>query len=268
MSNSIINSVLDPANSSNLYSVSGCPGELFKYMHQLAIYAREFELVLHMTCATFDMGPVLVVEKAIQQWRPPHHQLSQDIDDDVLIDTATSEFALGSFPGANRDLDPIEAAHHVQDLYHCAQAWRFALLVYIERVFKCRRREELGSRTRLSLFARKALNNVSSCRRGTMLQKQLLLPVFLAGCETQDETLRDEARGYCRWWAAQTRYEMFMTSLGLLEEVWAASANDAGCWWGSLIDQKSGSGSRSTEVIIFEQIQLGTLGNDFQSACF
>lgn len=230
LSSSTIESVFEPVSSSDFYNISGCPEELFKYMYELATYAHEFELASRMTCVTFEMAPVLTVEKAIKEWQPPY--LSESDADIDHLSTATLPTDCNS--------DPVQAAHYVQDLYHCAQAWRFALLIYIERVFKWRRQE--ASQTRLSLFARKTLNNMSSCRRSVMVQKQLLLPVFLAACETDDENLRDEARDYCKWWAGQTRYEMFITSLGMLEEVWASSA-DTNNWWGSLIDEKFGYGS-------------------------
>jgi Fungal specific transcription factor domain len=202
---------------------------MFKYMFRLGTYAREFELTLHMTCVNFDMAPVLAVEKAIKEWRPPQYN---DLDVDFMPDTACLPDGW--------DQDPVQEAHYIQDLYHCAQAWRLALLVYIERVFKWRRGE--ASLTRISLFARKALNNVFSCRRSVMIQKQLLLPIFLTACETDDEDLRQKVRDYCSWWGGKTRYDMFITTLGLLQEVWAAEA-DPDVWWGSLIDQKSGVSS-------------------------
>ncbi|KAL6790954.1 fungal-specific transcription factor domain-containing protein [Trichoderma sp. SZMC 28012] len=232
LSGPTINSVFSWDSTSTFYNVSGCPEQLFKYMFRLGTYAREFELASCMTCVTFDMGPVLVVEKAIKEWRTPRYD-GPDVD-----------FAPSSEPDLpeNWDCYSAEATHHVQDLHHCAQAWRFALLIYIERVFKWRRGE--ASMSRIEFFARKVLNNVHSCRRSTMIQKQLLLPVFLAGCETNDENLRAEARDYCSWWGVKTRYDMFTTTLGLLEEVWAA-AGDPDSWWGSLIDGKSGLGSTS-----------------------
>lgn len=232
LSGPTINSVFSWDSTSTFYNVSGCPEQLFKYMFRLGTYAREFELASCMTCVTFDMAPVLVVEKAIKEWRTPRYD-GPDVD-----------FAPSSEPDLpeNWDCYSAEAAHHVQDLHHCAQAWRFALLIYIERVFKWRRGE--ASMSRIEFFARKVLNNVHSCRRSTMIQKQLLLPVFLAGCETNDENLRVEARDYCSWWGVKTRYDMFTTTLGLLEEVWAA-AGDPDSWWGSLIDNKSGLGSTS-----------------------
>ncbi|KAI2606595.1 fungal-specific transcription factor domain-containing protein [Hypoxylon sp. NC1633] len=226
LSRSTINGVLSPEHASaDFYNISGCPAELFQYMVLLGTYAREIELASHMTCVTFDMGPVLAVEKALKEWRTPY---SDDPDADFDNPRASG------LPD-DWNLTPIQTAHYVQDLYYCAEAWRFALLIYIERVFKWRRGE--ASITRISIFARKTLNSMLSCRQNEMIQKQLLLPVFLAACETEDEKLRNEARNYCKWWASKTRYEMFITSLGLLEEVWATAA-DPDSWWGALIDQK------------------------------
>lgn len=225
LSSSTINGILSPEHAWDFYNISGCPAELFQYMSQLGTYAHEIELASNMTCVTFDMGPVLAVEKALKEWRTPcFDDPDADIDDPVA----------SGLPD-DWNLTPIQAAHYVQDLHYCAQAWRFALLIYIERVFKWRRGE--ASMTRISLYARKTLNSMLSCRQSVMIQKQLLLPVFLAACETEDEKLRNEARNYCKWWASKTRYEMFITSLGLLEEVWATAA-DPDSWWGSLIDQK------------------------------
>ena len=79
-----------------------------------------------------------------------------------------------------------------------------------------------------------------------MLQKQLLLPVFLAGCETTDTHLRQVARDYCNWWNEKTRYDMFLTAHGLLEEVW--SDDDPHTWWGSIIEQKSRSNAGADEA--------------------
>lgn len=200
-------------------------------MFWLGTYAQEFELASHMTCVTFDMSPVLAVEDAIKAWRAPQYDDS-DADFTQLPD--------GVDLPKDWCLHPVETAHYVQDLYHSAQAWRFALLVYIERVFKWRHGS--ASHVRMSLLARKALNNALSCRRSVMIQKQLLLPVFLAACEIEDETLREAARDYCSWWSDKTRYDMFVTTLGLLEEIWTAADSDANIWWGSLIDRKSGSG--------------------------
>ncbi|KAK1772067.1 hypothetical protein QBC33DRAFT_575765 [Phialemonium atrogriseum] len=187
----------------------------------LALTSRRGCLVATMTCVTFDMEPVLAVEKGIREWSDPKHYdiHPQHIPRDLLGD----------------DGDPGALEHFKEDLHHCVEAWRYGLLIYIERVFKWKMDGAVSSM--LGFLARKTLNHVSSCRRTTMLQKQLLLPVFLAGCETKDEHLRQEARSYYTWWNEKTRYDMFLTATALLEEVW--TNQDPHCWWGSVIDQKT-----------------------------
>lgn len=204
------------------YSVSGCPAGLFRYMIRLGAFAREFELASSMTCVKFDMQPVLDAEREIRAWTAPEYHGTSLTDE------------------LPEDPDSVEQAHHNEDLHHVTEAWRYALIVYIHRVFKCPRNEpDTPPPATLGFLARKTLNHVSSCRRSTMVQKQLLLPVFLAGCETKDDRLRQEARDYCAWWNERTRYDMFDTANMLMEEVWVDER--AGTWWGSLIDQKSGA---------------------------
>ena len=188
-------------------------------MIRLGAYAREFELASTMTCVKFDMEPVLAAEKGIREWSDPQH--------------------FSEYPDSTPELSEVDdlgdLAHYKEDLHHCAEAWRYGLLIYVERVFKWNRNGPVSSI--LGFLARKALNHVSACRRSTMVQKQLLLPVFLAGCETKDECLRQEARSYCAWWNDKTRYDMFLTATALLEEVWANE--EPLSWWGSIIDQKT-----------------------------
>lgn len=228
MSEATIISLFTPSDSSDatFYSVSGCPEALFKHMIRLGSYAREFEVAATMTCVKFDMGPVLEAEKGIRAWLDPEFEESYGQNAPDSSSTCADDMG--------------EIAQYKEDLHHCAEAWRYGLLMYIERVFKWQRNDPVSPL--LSFLARRTLNHVSSCRRSTMLQKQLLLPVFLAGCETRDEQFRQEARDYCSWWNEKTRYDMFLTATALLEEVWANT--NPGSWWGSIIDQK-GRGSAS-----------------------
>ncbi|RKL08626.1 hypothetical protein BFJ68_g9420 [Fusarium oxysporum] len=216
----------DKTSDETFYSVSGCPEALFRHMIRLGSYAREFELISNMTCAKFDMEHVLGVEKEIREWTDPEYG---DLPDQLVSDTTGCDIG--------------DVAHYKEDLHHCAEAWRYGLLIYIGRVFKWQRDQPAPSI--LGFLARKTLNHVTSCRYSSMLQKQLLLPVFLAGCETSDEHLRQAARTYCSWWNERTRYDMFLTANALLEEVWADEAVDS--WWGSVIDQKSRSNVNSGE---------------------
>lgn len=232
LSEATILSLFSPSGASDatFYSVSGCPEALFKYMIRLGAYAREFEIASTMTCVKFNMEPVLEVERGIRAWTDPDFE---DSFQQCSLDDPSED---------SRDLG--ELANYKEDLHHCAEAWRYALLIYVERVFKWQR--DQASPSLLSFLARKALNHVASCRRNTMLQKQLLLPVFLAGCETQDEHFRQEAREYCSWWNEKTRYDMFLTATALLEEVWASEQPNS--WWGSIIDQKSRNASNGSDA--------------------
>lgn len=229
LSESTIVNLFRPVRPSKatFYSVSGCPEALFKQMVRLGSYAREFELAATMVCVKFDMAPVLEVETAIRAWKD---QTYGDI------------YELSSAQGLPDGYSWANMMHH-EDLHHCAEAWRYALLLYINRVFKWERGTPPSPS--LPFLARKALSHVISCRRDSMVQKQLLLPVFLAGCETADAHLRQEAKRYCAWWSSKTRYDMFSTTMELLEELWSDDRETA--WWGSLIDEKSRSGNKQSE---------------------
>jgi hypothetical protein len=230
-------SLLGPAGSaseSSFYSISGCPRDLFVHMVRLASYARESKLVAGMTCARFDMGPVLEIARAIRTWQNPRFTAAAD---EECLGSEEEEAEEGA-----DQLEQMEARQYKEDLYHCAEAWRYALLVYIERVFKVRDTGNPRASPLIGLLARRTLTHVASCRRASMLQKQLLLPVFLSGCETVDEDLRTQARMYCQWWNDKSRYDMFLTAGGLLEEIWGAE--DQRVWWGSVLDQKAREGGK------------------------
>lgn len=224
LSESTVLSLLSPSGSSesSFYSISGCPRDLFSYMIRLASYAREYELASTMTCVKFNMEPVLEAGKSIREWNNPRFTAAHDSEGTTDVD------------GGDVQMEQIDIAQYKEDLYHCAEAWRYALLLYIERVFKWR---DQPASPLLGFLARRTLNHVASCRRSSMLQKQLLLPVFLGGCETVDEDLRQQARIYCQWWNEKSRYDMFLTAGGLLEEIW--NTGDSRVWWGSVLDQKA-----------------------------
>ncbi|ETS77696.1 hypothetical protein PFICI_09758 [Pestalotiopsis fici W106-1] len=226
LSQSTIQNLIDQKDMSktSFYGVAGCPKFLFENMVRLGVYAREFELVASMTCVRVDLGPILAIEKDIIGWEP-------------VKGAITSELVV---PG--EEAETLESAQVEEDLRHCAEAWKFGLLVYIERVFKWDRKEEISPM--VQFLARKTLDHVRCCRRESMTQKQLLLPMFLAGCEVKDEWLRKEASDYCDWWGKKTRYDMFLTASALLQTVW--DDEEAFKWWGPVIDQHGYLGSDGT----------------------
>lgn len=276
----------------DFYAISGCPRELFECMVRLAAYAREMQIASTLSCVRFDMGPVLRLERRIAQWQSPAFD---DPASHHLREAKGGRSGSGkpNSPGWDGSTDAAEsaAAEHLWrtrniavegqddggsvldyrlDLYHCAEAWRYALLIYIERVFKWqdrkaakRRADEAGDEDEnvnhktddghadntalLQFLARRTLNHVTSCRRTTFVQKQLMLPVFLAGAEIRDAGLRNDARDYCVWWGTKTRYNMFITGRALLEDVWrrrAAAGESVDVWWGDVFDQKGKRGEK------------------------
>ncbi|KAH7047634.1 hypothetical protein B0J12DRAFT_667656 [Macrophomina phaseolina] len=127
-------------------------------MVKLARYAREFEVVATMACVTFWKELVLEVERRIQEWSGEGYS---DFCAAGLEEEARSLGAGGE--GGESSWMTEEKANARQDRHHSAEAWRFALLLYIERVFKWNRTGPPSSI--LGLLARKTLNHVWSCRR-------------------------------------------------------------------------------------------------------
>ncbi|KAH8422334.1 Zn(II)2Cys6 transcription factor [Aspergillus melleus] len=215
----------------SFYQLSGCPAELVGHLFSLAELAHQRELASSMTWLSFDLTPIVQIEDHIRQWGHPlysGHLVEPDSD--------SEDFEQADEAGFNDQ----------QDRHHCAEAWRHCLLLYIERVFKWERGTPRPNA--LSRLARITLDHVRCCRKTSLTQKQLLLPVFLAASETSSEEMRDIARGYCQWWGDRSRYHMFHSVPALLEEIWAGD-----CWWGSIVDSKT----RGTASQVPVQFLLG-----------
>lgn len=222
----------------SFYDLTGCPSDLVIYLVELAELANQREIAARMAWLNFDLSVVTEVKRKVLTWRSEHFAevLRQTID--------TSDSKLCS----DNTVDIEERLHLSQDRYHCAEAWRYALLIYTQRVFYWDRNNSPPSS--LSWLARRTLDHVRSCRRTSQAQKQLLLPVFLAGSETTDDGMRRFAQKYCMWWATHSRYNMFNSGSFLLEEIWRAGSYNA--WWGSVIDQKpngDAKGEASTQFL-------------------
>lgn len=220
------------------YDLTGCPGDLFVHLTHLAELAEQREIAARMTWLQFDLSPVTKIEREIQNWRSPLFMDGYSPSLDSLVESPSD---------ADSEADSEEQFHSRQDRYHCAEAWRHALLIYIERVFRWDRRSPRP--TVLKWLVRKTLDHVRCCRRTSQTQKQLLLPVFLAGSETGDEEMRRFTREYCQWWANRSRYNMFNSAALLLDEIWKRVDPDA--WWGSVVGEKyHGGGSEAAFQIL------------------
>lgn len=202
----------------SFFDLAGCPRELVVYLYELADLANQKEIGSSMKWLSFNMAPVFEVENKIAGWvnnlaTPSSHD--EEHEEPISDEQAEWEF------------------HISQDRYHCTEAWRHALLLYIERVFKCNGHRKRRPR-KISRLTRLTLDHVRCGRQTSQTQKQLLLPVFLAGSETGDGAMREFVKEYCEYWAVKTRYEMFNTVAALLDEIWAAEG-----WWGTVIDRKT-----------------------------
>lgn len=229
----------------SFYDLTGCPGGLIIHLLELADLAKQKEISATSKWLTLDMTPVFQVEAAVKSWQNPFARKSED---DA---PRTGDSGPAMRDSANEEIQSEESINSQQDQYHVVEAWRFAILVYVQRVFTWAR----GDRppVLLHVYARRVLDHVRCCRRTSQTQKQALLPIFLAGSETKDGELREFASGYCKWWTTRSRYNMFNTAATVLEEIWDANNNGRTCaWWGSIIDQSSGlSGGKLESQYLF-----------------
>lgn len=200
----------------SFFDLTGCPRYLLVHLYQLAELAKQSEIALSMKWLTFNISPVVDLGQKITDWKNEFASRPGDTDADAEDSVPETETQL----------------HDHQDRYHCAEAWRYALLIYIERIFKCE--SQHGRHRSMNRLVREALDHVRCCRRTSQTQKQLLLPILLAGSETADAEMRDFVKEYCRYWGDKSRYNMFHSVPALLDEIWAT-----GKWWGAVIDSKS-----------------------------
>ncbi len=188
------------------YQLNGCPRELFVPMNQLAnLSARSDDELVSLL--------VEEIEQSVEKYKYPGQGISSDWDDE-------------------------EAMHTERDQYHCCEAFRYALLIYILRVFTgAGKRKRQRPSSRISFLSRVCLDHVAACRPTSLIQKQLLFPVFIAGSETRNIAHRESAAEYCRRWYRKFGYQMYPAVLDVMEAVWAEQdAGNEGFWWGIELD--------------------------------
>ena len=190
------------------YQLNGCPRELFVPMVQLANLS----------------------------WRTHGRNSSRLVAE---IETSIRGY---TYPGGGIDyeMDDMEAMHIRRDRYHCCEGFRYTLLIYIVRIFRIQRGDDSQvTRSRIAFLSRVCLDHISSCRSTSLIQKQLLFPVFLAGCETRNIAHREFAEEYCRRWFRKFGYQMYTTVLDVMEVVWAEQdAGNEDFWWGAELDRR------------------------------
>lgn len=197
------------------FELNGCPIELVMAMARLATLATTYEAVHGMEWVTFDTFPVDQITQHVQYWAN---------DKDTTADSIAQEAI------ANDD-DPETR----RNAFHCIEAWRHAILLYAYRVFH-RPQTPAGLRA-ITHLSRVVLDHVRCIPDTAIVQKQTLLPVFLAAAEVGDGPTREFVRCYCAHWSATARYSMFGTVATLLERIWAdwMVSTREHYWWGSKV---------------------------------
>ena len=197
----------------SFFDLTGCPGNLIVHLFHLAGLAEQKELASSREWLIFNMTPIESIERKVIEWK---NEMAPQF---VEYDHEPEE-------------EYEKQIHDQHDRYHCSEAWRYALLIYVKRVFRWNRQQQHRP-CPIAQFVRETLDHVRSCRRTSQTQKQLLLPVFLAGSEMTDADMRGLMKGYCKHWAEESRYNMFNSASLLLDEIWMASSSQ---WWGAAID--------------------------------
>lgn len=134
-----------------------------------------------------------------------------------------------------------DAMHRDQDVMHCSEAWRNGLLLYIYRIFYWKPGSSVPMH--IPYRARLIVDHVQSCRDGSMMSRQALLPLFFAGCELRDRSIQKEILRLCSVWDERTGYHMFRNTIPLLEEIWAEQEMQGfeNVWWGQIVDRHHAS---------------------------
>ncbi|KAK7547187.1 fungal-specific transcription factor domain-containing protein [Phyllosticta citricarpa] len=212
----------DKRDEWSFFQVSGCSLELVLCLSKLGHLAVEKEIASMMNWVRFEEKPIDEIESTLEKMEFQEFDSASNSEEDVQQE---------------------------RDNLHCTEAWRNALLLYSCRVFRWDRQSKPPAK--LARYARIVLDHTKSCRRTSTVQKQLLLPVFLAGVELSDSEARGFCHEYCQWWSQKCRYEMFSTVSYLLHEFWEEkdkSGGDPSLWWGSMIDRKT-SGTLTNQFL-------------------
>ena len=214
------------------FILNGCPVEFAMAMRRLARLASIYEKASNLEWTTFDTTPIEGITKQITQWKN---------EEDITADEAAY---------VEDDLDGR------RNRFHCIEAWRYAILLYARRVFM-RKQDTPGLRS-IGYFSREILDHVRSIPRTATVQKQVLLPVFLAGAEAGVESVRAFVRDYCTYWSAKSGHLMFNTVGTLLENIWSESdlwSRDV-YWWGLKVTNTAFS-SMPGEQLPVSELLLG-----------
>lgn len=190
------------------FGLNGCPLELLCIMYRLARLVVIYEKTLQMEWTIFNPAGV---EGIIEEVKTFVNEAAIDPDDTE---------------------DPEEDANARRNRFHCIEAWRQAILLYTCRVFT--RKQTPHQLRQIDHLTRVILDCVRCIPETDIVQKQMLLPVFLAAAEIGDERNKLLIRQYLKHWSQVSRFYHFESVTAILEDIWRdrGEATRDVYWWG------------------------------------
>ncbi|KAI9043602.1 uncharacterized protein KD926_003372 [Aspergillus affinis] len=127
----------------SFFDLTGCPSEIVDHIFHLAQLAQQSEIASTMTWLTFDLAPIMQIEEQLKNGTPFSSPNSiptsapASSTDKTNANTATGPSNTQTERNERNTPEESEEFMHAQeDRHHCIEAWRHALLLYIERIFK------------------------------------------------------------------------------------------------------------------------------------
>jgi hypothetical protein len=217
----------------SFFALNGCPIEFVMSMARLAKLASIYDKTTRMEWTIFNDLPVRIVV--------------EDVKSFINVEAVSFD-----------DMESLEDDTGAKlNRFHCVEAWRHAILLYALRVFVPRQNNY--QIRKIQHLARLILNGVRCIPQTEVIQKQLLLPVFLAGSELETEWDRSFVRQYCKHWSEVSRFYHFESVAELLEGIWKdwdVSTKER-YWWGHKIGAKPEDMNETSTQTMNTEILLG-----------
>lgn len=216
-----------------MFNLNGCPLDFVSAMARLAKLAAIHETTLQMEWTIFNRFPVDTIIEEVRNYTNHESVTFEDME------------YLEEDPDARRNR------------YHCIEAWRHAILLYTCRAFTSKQ-DDYGLR-QISQLSRIILDSVRCIPLTNLLQKQLLLPVFLAAAEMGSEVDRSFARRYCKHWSDVSGYYHFESAAMLLEDIWRDwdLSTRMEYWWGLKVGGGAWTSAEDSPQSLVSEVLLG-----------
>jgi hypothetical protein len=219
----------------SFFTLNGCPLEFVMAMARFSNLASIYEKTTRMEWTIFDDSPVIAEVMKVTAFVNTEDVLPSELD----------------------SLNSSDDIHARRNKFHCVEAWRHAILLYVCRVFS--QTKEMRISQKPAHLARLVLDSVRCIPATDFIQKQVLLPMFLAGAELRSGQDREFARKYCKHWSDTSRAYHFESAAEMLEDIWRESDTLSECnyWWGYRVNSQTDRAARKAGVSFVSEVLLG-----------